>query len=174
MNFGDVGAIRHIIQNCRARDRAELEAFWGLRVTMDQAPQWANSAVLLKIFDAKEPVAFVAAHALTPRTVQMSMIATEDWPLVARQVVKWGKRTAMPQLLLAGFRRAECRSIEDHPEAIRFLTHLGFETEAYCRGYGRNGENFWQFAHVRRDEQRTKDVLDAKDQNAGFAFTAAA
>lgn len=153
MNFGDIGAVRHIIQNCRARDRAELEAFWGLKLTLDQAPQWAASAVLLHIFDGgkrDQPIAFVAAHALTPSTVQMSMIATEDWPKVAWQVIRWAKRVALPDLKAQGFRRAECRTIDGHADAIRFLTALGFVREATCPAYGRSGEAFHQYAFTER------------------------
>lgn len=150
MNFADLGAVKYIIQNCRARDRAEIEALYGLQPTLDLAPEWASSACLMKIFDHNgHPAAFVAAHRLTHTVCQLSMIATEDWQHVAASVIKWGKRSAIPALYLQGFKRAECRSIEGHPEAIRFLMHLGFDVEGYCKQYGRQGETFLLFAYTK-------------------------
>jgi hypothetical protein len=159
VNFADLGAIKHIIQNCRARDRAEIEALYGLEATLDSAPAWAAQACLLQIFDWRtKPVAFVAVHALTHTVCLLSMIATEDWPRVAPSVIRWAKREAMPKLTAMHFKRAECRSIEGHPEAIRFLQHLGFEVEAYVKRYGRAGEDFIQFAYTRpRAIQRNYD-----------------
>lgn len=151
MNFADLGAVKYIIQNCRARDRAEIEALYGLQPTLDLAPQWASSACLMQIFDHDgHPAAFAAAHRVTHTVCTLSMIATEDWRHVAPSVIKWAKRSAMPALYLQGFKRAECRSISGHPEAFRFLTHLGFVCECTVPGYGRNGEEFHQFAFVRR------------------------
>jgi hypothetical protein len=171
MNFADLGAIKHIIQKCRARDRAEIEALYGLQLTLDSAPQWASSACLVKIFDYNnEPVAFVAAHAHTHTVCTLSMIATEDWRHVAASVIKWAKRSAMPALYLQGFKRAECRSISGHPEAFRFLTHLGFVCECTVPGYGRNGEEFLQFAFV----GRTPVHVFQRSQNPSTSQTAAA
>lgn len=151
MNFADLGAAKYIVQNCRARDRAEIEALYGLEASLTVIPEWASSAVLFHIFDDKDgkPVAFVAAHENAPTSVSLSMLATEHWPRVASSVIKWAKREAMPALLARGYRRAEARSIEGHPEAIRFLTRLGFQVEAYVSEFGRNGEDFIQFAVTR-------------------------
>lgn len=151
MNFGDVGAIRFIVQNCRARDRAELEALYGLEASLSVIPQWAASSVMHRIFDGPDghPVAFVAAHENSPASVVVSMLSTDQWPKVASSVIKWAKREAIPELLARGYRRGEARSIEGHPNAMRFLKHLGFEVEAYVSEYGRHGESFIQFAITR-------------------------
>lgn len=156
INFADVGAIRQIVQNCRTRDRAEVEALYGLRATLQTVPQWAGTAVLVRIFDLSmgyrtEPVAFVAAHEVTPRTVQLSMLATEEWPRVAPQVIRWARREAMPRLLSLGYRRAEVRSIEGHRDALRFLDCLGFQLEGTAMEYGRNGEHFHILAWRSKD-----------------------
>lgn len=168
LNFADVGAIRQIVQNCRARDRAEVEALYGLRATLQTVPQWVGSAVLVRIFDLHmgyrtEPVAFVAAHEVTPRTVQLSMLATEDWPRVAYQVIRWAKREAMPELMAKGYRRAEVRSIEGHTDALRFLDCLGFQLEGIAQEYGRNGENFHILAWRSKDHVfQPKDTCPAQ------------
>lgn len=170
MNFADLGAIKYVIQNCRARDRAEIEALYGLQFTLDSAPAWASSACLVRIFDhAGQPAAFVAVHQLTHTVCLLSMIATEDWRHVAPSVIKWAKREAMPQLLAMGFKRAECRSIEGHPEAIRFLEHLGFEVEGICKQYGRNNETFLLFAYTRK---ATTHVFQ-RSQNSATATASA-
>lgn len=171
MNFGDVGAVKHIIQNCRARDRAELEALYGLDFTLEHAPAWASQACLLEIFEHDgQPVAFVAAHRMTHTVCLLSMLATEHWRKVAPAVIKWARRKAMPALYLQGFKRAECRSIDGHPEAIRFLLHLGFEVEGYCKQYGRNGETFILFSFTKR---KPRNVLRIGQDSSGTQAAAA-
>jgi len=60
--------------------------------------------------------------------------------------MRWGLRRAKPYLIACGYRRAECRAIDGHKDAIDFLRFLGFEIEARVPEFGRNGETFIQLA----------------------------
>lgn len=103
--------------------------------------------LLGKVFAIDEwPAAVVAFHAVTPRTVSASMLATDEWPRVARSVIRWGRRVAKPDLLARGFARAECRTMEGHDDAIALLVSMGFRRECRVPAFGATGKTFIQFA----------------------------
>ena len=139
------GAVRSIMGRLRARDAAELAE---LGFDHDEAAlAFAAPAALARIFSCNgAPVAIVAFHRVTPKTVAASLMATHDWPRVARAVVRWGIREARPALLAQGFARAECRTMEGHADAIRLLERLGFVCECRVPNFGASGAAFLQFA----------------------------
>jgi hypothetical protein len=138
-------AARSIMARLRARDAAELAEYGLDRDTAALA--FAAPAVLACAFAHKgEPAAIVAFHRLTPKAVVVSLMATGDWPRVARAVVRWGIREARPALLRQGYARAECRTMEGHADAIRLLERLGFIRECRVPNFGASGAAFLQYA----------------------------
>jgi len=137
--------IRSILARLRARDARELAAY-GL--TLEAAAlAFASPAILARIFAHEgRATAIVTFHRLTPKALVVSMMATDDWPFVARAVVRWGWREARPVLIAAGFERAECRTIEGHVEAIELLERLGFVRECPLSRFGAHGASFLQYA----------------------------
>lgn len=134
-----------VCNNLRARDRAEI-ACYGYTPAM-AVEAFLVPAVLARAFhDAQGPQALIAFHALTPATLAVSLMATERWPAVARRVFRWGHVTARPFLLARGFLRAECRTMEGHDDAIRFLERLGFVHECHVPVFGATGATFIQYA----------------------------
>jgi RimJ/RimL family protein N-acetyltransferase len=138
-------AARSIMARLRARDAAELAE---LGIDPDTAATaFASPAVLAHVFAYEDrPAAIVAFHCLTPKTVAASLMATDEWPRVARGVVRWGVREARPALLRQGFARAECRTMEGHDPAIRLLERLGFVCECRVPNFGASGAAFLQYA----------------------------
>lgn len=138
-------AAQSIMRRLRARDAAELAE---LGIDPEAAAcAFAAPAVLARVFTvADEPAAIVAFHRLTPKAVAASLMATDDWPHVARAVVRWGIREARPFLLDAGYARAECRTLEGHADAIRLLERLGFTCECRVPNFGTTGAAFLQYA----------------------------
>jgi hypothetical protein len=138
---------RYVLAHCRARDRIEIEAAADYGVAAASIVEMLPVAVLSKILlHNGAPTALIMFHELTPSALTVSMIATDDWPHVAMAAVKWGLRNAKPYLLARGYRRAECRAIDGHKDAIDFLRFLGFQIEARVPEFGRNGETFIQLA----------------------------
>lgn len=137
-----------VLRYCRARDRAEIDAVVGYdRARNGFLDPWLATAVLARVFDHDGmPAAVIAVHEINACTVSLSMFATYQWRHVALAVAKWARRECMPQLLAAGYRRAECRAIDGHEDAQAFLKFLGFTLECRCPEYGRGGETFLQFA----------------------------
>lgn len=137
--------IRSILRRLRERDAKELEEY-GLDARV-AAAALATPAVLARIFAHEtRPAAAVTFHRLTPRALVASMVATDDWPHVARSFVRWGIREARPMLLAQGYARAECRTMAGHTDAIRLLERLGFVLECRLPGFGAHGATFLQYA----------------------------
>jgi hypothetical protein len=137
--------IRSIVERLRARDRAEVLEY-GVAAEL-VAQLFAGPCVLGRVFAYDElPAAVVAFHALTPKALSVAMVATDDWPHVARAVVRWGVRQAIPALVADGFTRAECRTMDGHAEAIRLLERMGFRLECRLHGFGASGAAFLQYA----------------------------
>jgi hypothetical protein len=65
---------------------------------------------------------------------------------VALGATRWALRSLKPAMLAAGGHRAECRSIETHGTAHRWLESLGFVREAVLPDCGKNRETFYQYA----------------------------
>jgi len=152
-----------VLRHCRARDRAEIDAVVGYQNALGTFfEHWLDAAVLATVIrDQDTPAVLVAAHEVTARTVSLSLIATDRWRRAALAVAKWAKRECMPQLLAAGYRRAECRAIDGHVDAQSFLEFLGFTLECRCPEFGRNGETFLQYAWRSKDH-----VLHAENPEA--------
>lgn len=115
------------------------------------------------------PAAFMAFHQVTPRALNVSMLATDDWPQVARQVVRWSI-DVRSRLLGKGFTRADCRTMAGHDDAIRMLEHFGFRRECTLRGYGASGVDFIQFAWSLGDQsdvpERAESLGTTSDSQA--------
>jgi hypothetical protein len=153
---------RYVLTHCRARDRTEIEATGDFDETVASALHLLPHAVLSKILvHDGAPAAFVSFHALTPSSLSVAMIATDSWPHVAMAVVRWALRVARPALLAKGYRRAECRAIDGHADAIGFLRFLGFELECRMPDFGRNGETFIQLAWRLSDHVPLLETQDA-------------
>lgn len=149
-----------VCNNLRARDRAEI-ACYGYTPAM-AVEAFLVPAVLARAFnDAQGPQALIAFHALTPATLAVSLMATERWPAVARRVFRWGHARARPFLLDRGFLRAECRTMEGHDDAIRFLERLGFVRECHVPVFGATGATFIQYAWRLNDHVPLQIAQDA-------------
>lgn len=149
-----------VCHRLRQRDREELACYgW---TPADAAKAFLQPAVLARAFhDAHGPQALIAFHALTPATLAVSLMATDRWPAVARRVFRWGHASARPLLLARGFLRAECRTLEGHADAIRFLERQGFVRECHVPMFGANGATFIQYAWRLNDHVPLQITQDA-------------
>jgi GNAT superfamily N-acetyltransferase len=157
MNPDEIAAV---CAHLRARDREELAAYgW----TPDDALHaFRQRAVLSRVFcDGEGAQALIAFHAVTPACLAASLMATDRWPHVARRAYRWGHVTAKPFLLSQGFMRAECRTLDGHADAIRFLERLGFVRECHVPLFGARGAAFIQFAWRLNDHVPFQITQDA-------------
>lgn len=134
-----------LMSDLRPSDRLELQAC-GYRTPAEVADRF-NGVLLGAIYSYEaEPVAVVAFAPLTPSTVSAALLASRKWRHVAPMMVRHGLRTLRPMLLTMGFRRAECRTIVGHDDAVRLLERVGFVLECRVPLYGKEGETFLQYA----------------------------
>lgn len=151
----EADAVAFVAARMRAADRAEIfatrsdgDASRIAAETMAYARVGCVASWVGEGWDV-EPVAVVCAIPLWPGVWSVGMYATDRWPLVARRVTRWIARSLMPDLVAAGAHWAECRSLETHATAHRWLERLGAHHEATLAAYGRGGETFFLYAWTR-------------------------
>lgn len=116
-----------------------------------------------------EPVAVFGAAPNGPGVAEVWMYATAGWPLVARAVTRHILRDLVPSLAAAGYRRAQCLSIEGHETAHRWLERLGAVREGVHPGRGRNGEAFITYAWRRGDPAVERLLMTPRDSTLTLA-----
>jgi hypothetical protein len=118
------------------------------------------------------PAAVVAAIEKWPGVYEVAMFATDEWPSIAWSLSRFVVQKIKPAMLAAGGHRAECRSIEGHDSAHRWLDWLGFRCEAQLPDCGKGRETFLLFAwrasdHVFLRTERTKGAGSAAAAGTG-------
>jgi hypothetical protein len=139
----------YVADNMREWDRREVFA-----TRWDDDPAALTSAILAGgefgwVAGNDLPVAAFGAIPTWQGNWQVWMFATDDWKDVAFDVTRFIRRIMIPSLEQCGCHRAECRSMEGHEEAHRWLETLGAYKESDLPHYGRNGEMFYLYRWTR-------------------------
>jgi len=137
----------YVADNMREWDRKEIYA---CRWSDDAAPL-VESLLACGEFawvvgtDEGKPVAALGAIPYWNGVWEVWMFATDDWPQVAGGVAKFIKRSVIPALKSTGAHRVQCKSMEGHLDAHRWLEMLGASKESEMKNYGRMGELFYLY-----------------------------
>lgn len=92
-------------------------------------------------------IAVVGATQLWPGVWSAGMFATDEFPKIGLSLTKFVRQRMIPALVQEGIKRAECRSIEGHSMAHRWLEVLGARREGDGhRSFGKGGETFFTYA----------------------------
>lgn len=140
-----------IAANMRAQDRREIAALVGDASMTDAAGAMLRGSpdhAFVAYLDA-EPVAAVGVMRHAAHLGSAWAFGTDRTRRVIPALTRWGIAEWKPRMIADGYRRVEVRTIIDHDLSHRWLEKLGFARECLCRGYGRDGETFAQFAYVR-------------------------
>lgn len=161
--------ILHVARNMREEDRREITA---ARWTFDP-DQIAQETFALSRFGCVAwhdgvPVAVVATIECWPGFYSVGMFATDAWPEVACSLTRWARKRMAASLLAAGAHRMECRTIEGHEAARRWLERLGAVREAVMPDMGRNRETFYLYAW-RLSDVPSRIVLESQAAAAAAA-----
>lgn len=108
----------------------------------------AAAAVPGFVCGLERPIAAIGAVPMYPGVWNVWMFATDEFPRIGVSMTKLMKRVMIPNLQKIGGHRAECRSIEGHTEAHKWLELLGARREAEHLKAGKNGETFYTYAWV--------------------------
>ncbi|CAB4120910.1 hypothetical protein UFOVP4_6 [uncultured Caudovirales phage] len=144
----DRNAVAYVIENMRDWDRQEIFA---------TRPDYDEGDSLLESVLAAGPVSWIAWHDGEPIAVfgcmplwrgvwSMWFFATNSLPKIGIGVTKLVTRYIVPMLWEGGAHRLECRSMEGHVDAQRWLEVIGAHREGSLVGYGRDGQDFHVYA----------------------------
>lgn len=150
LNFPD---LLYVAENMHEWDKREIYAGRWTEDPYDFAQQVdAMGAVgFISYYDGK-PVSVVCAYPMSPTLWNVIMFSTSDFEKVWFDTIRYIKRFFIPAIVSTGALRAECRSMDGHVMAHRWLECIGFRNEGINRMVGKHGEDFYVFAF-------TKDCL---------------
>lgn len=146
--------VLYVTRNMREWDRRELFATRfdddPDRLAMDVmgwGPFWWVAGG--EVDGRDKAIAVIGATELWPGVWSVGMFATDDFKHIGLPLTRWVKRAMIPAIVRQGIRRGECRSIEGHAVAHRWLEMLGAKPEKESPKYGKGGETFityvWEF-----------------------------
>lgn len=143
--------IETVVTDMRAADAREVYAG---RFTDDPAALIADLAaarryaiVFLALCAGEfDPIALIGAHLRAPGVAAVTMIATDRWAEIAWPATRYVIRTAIPVFLAPNVHRAQCEAWEGNDVSRAWLETLGFEAEGTLQAYGKNRDNFVQYA----------------------------
>ena len=145
-------AVTHVITNMREWDRREIFAtkFYGREGEQLHEAVMNAGPVSWVAYHEMEPVAVFGCAPMWPGVWSMWFFATDSLPKIGMGVTKLIIRYIVPMLWEGGAHRLECRSMEGHVEAQRWLETIGATREATLHGYGREGEDFHVYTWEKR------------------------
>jgi hypothetical protein len=146
--------ISDVVHNMREADRREVMAgrFVDDPETLSVEMQAARPfcfALFALCADDGWPIAIIGARLRWPGVGSILMIATDEWPRIARPATRWVKRVAIPKILDPLCHRTQCEAWEGNLVTLRWLTALGYKVEGRLEAYGKNREGFLQYARIR-------------------------
>ena len=95
-----------------------------------------------------EPVAVGEVFINRPGVASLGLVTTEAFPAAALAFTRFLRGGLFQGLKNEGVHRIECMTLTHFEAARRWMAMLGLEEEAVLRSYGRDREDFVQFAWV--------------------------
>ena len=146
--------IHHVVSRMREADRREVmagrfeDSDSGLIDDLYVARELCF-ALLCLFTDDQTPVAIIGGRLRWPGVAGILMIATDDWPKIARAATRWVARVAIPKIVDPVCHRSQCEAWEGNLVTMRWLSRLGYRVEGQLEAYGKNREGFLQYARLR-------------------------
>jgi hypothetical protein len=147
-NFLDV---LQVASNMREWDRREIYATRWNEDPSELVQDCMASGRFAWTAGLDRPIAAIGATPMHPTLWGVWMFATDNFHQISISLTKFVRRVMMPALVDAGALRAECRSMEGHESAQRWLKVLGARDEGLIPEYGKGGEDFRLFAWRKQD-----------------------
>jgi len=136
--------VLHIAQNMREWDAKEIYAN-----RFEDSPEAISAIAAETLYSwtlgLDEPIAFVGAYPMWPKVWNVWMFATPRVKEIGLPMTQWVLKTFNRGIARSGAHRVECKSMEGHTEAHRWLEALGAEREAAHPYYGKGGETFYTY-----------------------------
>lgn len=143
--------VLYVAQRMREWDRREIYATQWTDDPVDLTATVMACGTFSWVCGLDRPIAALGALPIWPGVWSVWMFGTDEVPRIGLSLTRFARRSMMAALLESGAHRAECRSIEGHEDAQKWLESLGARREATHRMAGRNGETFHTYAWTRDD-----------------------
>lgn len=141
-----------VAKNMRESDYREFSAlmFTDTREEMESEliRRYVGNSDVIAARYGEIPVAIGRMLEARPNVITLAFFATDDLPLVGKELTRFIRRRLLPEYKKSGVHRFECVSIVGHHEAHAWIKALGLTEEAPLIGYGKNKEDFMQFSWV--------------------------
>lgn len=151
--------VYHVAMNMRERDKKEIFATqWSDEPSMfaTNVSKYGNFAFVGHADDG-EPVVCAGAVPLWNGVWSVWMFATDRFDEVALSAHRFAKKVFFPALDAAGWHRLECRSLDEHTVAHRWLELLGAKMESENLNYGKAGERFMVYCWTKEPSATQSD-----------------
>lgn len=96
-----------------------------------------------------DPVAVGEVFVARPGVASLGLVTTDAFPVATLAFTKFLRNGLFRKLEAEGTHRIECMTLAQFAAARRWMGLLGLQEEATLRCYGRNKEDFVQFARVK-------------------------
>lgn len=147
-----VGDVRAVALAMRATDFSEFRATSYTEdrqyLAHDLSLKYGGRDDVLVGMADDQPVCIGGTIEAWPGVLSLLFFATDDFPLIGRGITRWIRRELFPRYLASGVHRIQAVSHGEHTDAHAWLRSLGLRQEAVFRGFGRERQDFIQFAKV--------------------------
>lgn len=144
--------IRYVARAMRYSDLAEFRALLPVNTRSEMADLLSERYAALKPIVGrygKEPICIGSVAEVRPNVGTLGFFATDKFPVIGLGVTRFIVKRLFPELRAGGMHRIECISHVEHEEAHKWIRLLGLSQETgVLRGFGKNREDFIQFAWV--------------------------
>lgn len=147
--------VRHVALNMRDRDFAEFSATSSCTTREELADSLArrfgDRAEVLCGSDGLEPICIGGTIEVWPNVVSLLFFATPEFPRIGLPITRFIRDRLFPQFDAAGVHRIQAVSLANYHKVHAWLRVIGLSPETdLLRRYGKNGEDFIQFARIGR------------------------
>lgn len=159
----NIGSIYDIAMHMRERDYEECCALSYADnrkdLATDIAKSWSSCDTTL-VCGTKE-VGAIAAFTYMPMrngVWSIGLIATDNFKLIHLSLTKLIIKSIIPALDNAGAHRVEAQSIAGYTTVHNWLKFLGLKEESVLKNFGKNGEDFLNFAYASDPQSKNSEV----------------
>ncbi len=150
-----IDTVYRVALNMRDEDFREISATKWVdtkeELARDMAVDCSKWRSGLYVAGVEKPIAIVGVIPIWPGVWSAMMFATDDFLQIGKDLTKFSYRRIMPSVFKAAPKRIECRSIDGHVTAQKWIEFMGMKYETTNKNFGKGGEDFHTYAWVEGD-----------------------
>tara|TARA_B100000902_G_scaffold367574_1_gene390284 strand:+ start:5609 stop:6136 length:528 start_codon:yes stop_codon:yes gene_type:complete len=153
-DYATIADIYEVALEMRKRDLEELLAVTNCdnreELATHLAIMWGSNINNTYVFcDGDEKICCLTYTPLRDGVWSFGLFATNSFNKIYISLTKFILRVIIPHFNAINAHRVECQSIANYEYVHKWLEFIGLKRESTLKGYGKNGEDFYNFAYVR-------------------------